>query len=372
MTFPHLWYFCSSPARITIKKMDYSYPILRRVFNYYYHKQLDISDLKIFSCQHLLAPQYEMYKLFIKFGFDPKNIIVLGKAYSSNKGIILDLQSLGIKVVQQEFSGTAFDKEHAMNCRKVVEEMFDTDKNIILDDGGYLIYEAKKKNVLFAVEQTSSGFRKLENEILNFPVFNVARSKTKLIEESPIIGNLICERLKSYFAYKNILSPKIFIIGLGHIGNSLLNILEKEGFNVTGFDVEKDKDGIISHLRFEKPDVVIGATGSSLFDSVDLNQLVGNHVYHFISVSSSDREFPVAGFRKNSQVHDDICDRNFVFVNNGFPITFKGNRYESSPAEIEKTIALLMGSIMHGVIKKNERLKGIIEIPDILEDLINS
>ena len=93
--------------------------------------------------------------------------------------------------------------------------------------------------------------------------------------------------------------------------------MKKESSNAYGFDVEKDKVDMFLYLKKEKPDLVIGATGSSLFNKEDLDQLEGEHVYHFISVSSSDREFPVSSFRKNTQIHCDVLNRNFVFVNNG-------------------------------------------------------
>ncbi|MEK9184945.1 MAG: hypothetical protein AAB866_02145, partial [Patescibacteria group bacterium] len=70
-------------------------------------------------------------------------------------------------------------------------------------------------------------------------------------------------------------------------------------------------------------------------------------------------------------IHSDVNYKNFVFVNNGFPITFKGNEYESTPIEIEKTIALLMGSVLYGIHKKKGVYRGIINIPRELENLIN-
>jgi S-adenosylhomocysteine hydrolase len=351
--------------------MDYSYPLLNKIFDHYKQEKLDLSDFRLCSCQHLLGPQLEMYKMFIEFGFKPENIIVLGKAYSSNREVMQDLQNLGIKAFQPEFSGISFDIEHTKNCQDIIKEISDNDKNIILDDGAYLINTAKEKNIYFAVEQTSSGFRILENSKLDFPVFNVARSKIKLTQESPIIARIIFERVKTYIQDNNINSLKILIIGLGPIGNSVLQILNDEKYNVAGFDIETTKEEIISYLKNEKPDLVIGATGTAILEESDLVYLENEHVYHFISVSSSDREFPVVPFRKNKNVHNDVKHENFVFVNNGFPITFKGNRYESTPMEIEKTIGLLMGSVLHGIVRGFDNQNGIIDIPRELENIIN-
>lgn len=351
--------------------MNYSYPLLNKVFNYCKNNKIDLSNFYLYSCQHLLAPQYEMYKMFIKFGFKPENIIALGKAYSSNIEVIKELKDLGIEVFQPEFSGIAFDKEHTKNCKLITKNIYNKNKNIILDDGGYLINESKTKNIYFAVEQTSSGFNKLNKIKLNFPVFNVARSKTKLTQESPLIGRLIFERIKTYIQDKKINSPKILVVGLGPIGNAVYQIFNEEKLNITGFDTKKDKKNIITYLKNEKPDIVIGATGTELFNGSDLNNLTSSHIYHFISVSSSDREFPVYQFRNNKNIHSDVNYKNFVFVNNGFPITFKGNKYESTPIEIEKTIALLMGSVLYGIGKVKRGKNGMINVPIELENLIN-
>ena len=330
-----------------------------------------MSDFRIYSCQHLLAPQYEMYKMFIDFGFKPEHIFALGKAYSSNKDVVNDLKKLGIKVFQPDFSGISFDLEHTNNCKNLALKISDSGKNIILDDGGQLIFVSKDKNISFAVEQTSSGFRKLKGVTINFPVTNVARSKTKLTQESPIIARIIFERIKTYLIDNSIISPKFLIIGLGPIGDSVLQILTEENYKVKGFDVETAKENILLHIKSEKPDIIIGATGSSVFNEDDLVLLESEHIYHLISVSSSDREFPVVSFRKDQVIHGDVRYKNFVFVNNGFPITFKGNKYESTPVEIEKTIALLMGSVLHGAVQ-GAKGEGFVDVPQELESLINA
>ena len=319
---------------------------------------------------HLLAPQAEMYKKFIEFGFSPQNITALGKIYSSNTEIIEELRNIGINVLQPEFSGKAFDTEHAENCRRIAVAIDGDFKNIILDDGGYPIHEARGKAISFAVEQTSSGFRKLENDSLNFPIYNVARSKTKLTQESPLVARQIFELITEYIEANHIQNPKIVIVGLGPIGEACLQIFKTNDFLIEGLDIETTKSDFISYLEIKRPDLVIGATGSSLISADDLERLMSDHTYHFISVSSSDREFPVATHRSGEAAHDHIRYKNFVFVNNGFPITFKGLRNALTPLEIEKTIALLMGSIFHGLLNQTQG-KGFIDVPEELQDLIN-
>ena len=147
-----------------MQDIDYPYPLLRKIFNHYKKDTIDLSDFRLYSCQHLIAPQCQMYKMFIEFGFKPANIFALGKAYSSNVEIINELKQMGINVLQPEFIGASFDVEHFNNCQNIANTVSDKDKNIILDDGGYLIDASKDKNIYFAVEQTSSGFRKLEGK----------------------------------------------------------------------------------------------------------------------------------------------------------------------------------------------------------------
>ncbi len=317
--------------------MDYSYPLLKKVFDHY-HKTSSISEYYLVCCQHLLEPQLEMFKCLISFGFDPEKIVVLGKAYSSNKEVIADLRKTGINVFQPEFSGISFDDEHRLNCSKILEVVPKDAAVIILDDGGELIkcFAEADRKVLFAVEQTSSGFRKIENEQIVFPVVNVARSVTKLVQESPFVARLCYERIKSFFDEKNIIKPSILIVGLGAIGEAIIQVFRQAGFYVEGFDIKHGHNDLPSFIKRLKPDVVIGATGFSILGKADIEQFVSEKTLYFISVSSSDREFPVAYFRSGNEIHKDVIYKNMVFVNNGFPITFKGNRVELTPIEIEK------------------------------------
>jgi S-adenosylhomocysteine hydrolase len=197
--------------------MEYSYPLLQKVFEHFNklpHEKVE--DCYLVCCQHLLEPQLKMFQYLIRFGFNPEKIIVLGKVYSTNTGILKELDNLGIRTYQPEFLGTSFDKEHEKNCHVISNLIPKNNKIIILDDGGQLIISlSANKNVIFAVEQTSSGFRKLENKKINFPVINVARSNTKLVQESPFIARLCYERIKDYLLDKNIKNPSIIVIGLG-------------------------------------------------------------------------------------------------------------------------------------------------------------
>ncbi len=114
------------------------------------------------------------------------------------------MQKLGIDVCPSSLSFNShipFDQQYRFNIKKFVSQRTLKLKNnqfkkiIILDDGGELIPEVDsvlgKENRAIGIEQTSSGYHKLKNKILNLPIINVARSPAKLNYESPIIASLV-------------------------------------------------------------------------------------------------------------------------------------------------------------------------------------
>lgn len=354
--------------------MDYSFPLLRKVTEHYASLPHDVGELYLVCCQHMLEPQKHMFEELISFGFDPSKILLLGKTYSTNLDVYEELKDLGIQAVQPAFSGRPFDEEHEQNCRDLLKRVPEGAGCIVLDDGAQLIQLAveSKANVWFAVEQTSSGFRKLEKTHLPFPVLNVARSATKLNQESPFIARHACDRMKDYFFEKELIVPRVLVIGLGPIGESVKQYFEQDGFNVQGFDIKEGHSDLMSTILEYRPNVIIGATGTSVLSAEDARQLVSEEPLYLISMSSSDREFPAAQFREgNTSTHVDITYKNLTFVNNGFPISFKGNRYESLPIEMEKTMCLLGGSVIYGATIDHLE-PGLQELPEELERLVNS
>jgi RNA-binding protein YhbY len=241
----------------------------------------------------------------------------------------------------------------------------------VIDDGAELIkcFANSNKKVWFAVEQTSSGFRKLEKEQPEFPVVNVARSATKLVQESPHIARLCFERIASYLSDKAVES-NILIVGLGAIGEAILQIFKQNHYSVSGFDIKHGHSNLLSSIQELNPNVVIGATGFEVLTKKEIDDLLSDKPLHLISVSSSDREFPVSAFRSGNEIHKDVIYKNVTFVNNGFPITFKGNKNELTPVEIEKTICLLGGSVLQGI-TNDINAKGLVNVAEELENLIN-
>lgn len=353
--------------------MNYQYPRLKRVFDYYNNMPHAVGDYFLVGCQHLMEPQLKMFEYLTRFGFDPEKIIMLGKAYSTNVEVLAELQKKNIKAVQPKFSGISFDQEHKNNCEAILKEIPENARCIVLDDGGELIkaFTRNNRSVLFGVEQTSSGFRNLEKEMLPFPVLNVARSVTKLTQEAPLVARHLNERILAYLSQKGVTNPSVLIVGLGPIGESIAETFKQSGIEVEGLDVKYGHTNLIEKIQNIKPDVVIGATGTSILAEKEVKNMNSSRKLFFISASSSDREFPVVAFRSKEEVHEDVAYKNITFVNNGFPFSFMGNRYEMTPIEIEKTICLLGGAVMYGATKRVSET-GLQEIPSELEDIINT
>jgi hypothetical protein len=370
----------------------YNYPLLKQVSQLFSsNKANNLEDVYICACQHLLEPQEEMFNLISNFGIPRKNIFIFGKIYSTNNEVLSELKEDGFNVIDLEFDpNISFDEQHQDNCKRIFQEFVNfvkpSSRIIVLDDGGELLkianeeYELlQKKGIVIGVEQTSSGFRKLENTKMHFPVINVARSSTKLIKESPLIAHLGCTRIVDVFNQYEIKESRILVVGLGPIGSNVFSILNNKGYFIIGHDSAFDSESeIVNLVKDNHINVIVGATGSNIVDEHVLTEINQNLAYkvYLISMSSSDREFPALHIRRQGvipeKIHSDIFWNNIVLVNNGFPITFKGSRHESTPEEIEKTIALLYGSVLSGMFTDQTYDRGFIDVPSEIIDIIET
>ena len=258
------------------------------------------------------------------------------------------------------------------------------DTVIVLDDGAELLnIFSREKGALpssvkiIGIEQTSSGFRKLENEKLRFPVINVARSKIKLGRESPFIARLGCERTEEVLREYKISKPRFLVVGLGPVGDNMVFLLKKSGYSVASHDtaIHSEKE-LVDLVLKDGINIVIGATGKNILTTEQVRKLddrASDKIY-LISMSSSDREFPATFLRSistklDNSIHGDVSWKNIVLINNGFPITFYGNRYEGLPSEIEETIAQLYGSILYAITTTIEAI-GLVDVPKNITDTI--
>jgi len=364
------------------EQLNYDYPKLRELEEFFCTdlKNKDFSKIIIIACQHILEPQKVMFQRLISLGFLPKNIFIMGKIYSTNYDVLKEMRSLGMYVLETGFqTQVPFDAQHAHFCKYLLDKSYTARKNaekvIVLDDGGELItqlaLENKTKSVI-GIEQTSSGFRKLENMSFSFPVYNVARSKTKLELETPFIVSLGIRRIEEKLQELGWQKPSILIVGLGPIGAEMKDQLLGHEYKVSAYDKIHGEQSI-SKIVQNDIQVVIGTTGSQILshdEIVALNESLDTKVL-FVSMSSSDREFELWRlrdlFESDGKLHGDVSFGNIIITNNGFPVTFKGNRFEGAAFEMERTICLLFSGVCLAVIEDSLPV-GLIDIPEAITE----
>jgi S-adenosylhomocysteine hydrolase len=372
-------------------KDSYQYPLLEKISELHKPSQDLFGDVYILACQHILEPQAKMFELISRFGVPKDNIFIFGKIYSTSNEVLDELVQEDFKVSKPTFDpSNSFDVEHRGNCEnefgKFLSSIQNPSKIIILDDGGELLkvvndkFDSLPSGVgVIGIEQTSSGFRKLENIELHFPVFNVARSAVKLIKESPLIADLGCRRIVDVIKQYSILEPRVLVVGLGPMGSNTLSILNAKGYFSLGHDIaHHDKAELIDLVRNNRINVIVGVTGTNILSERQLQEIkdILDYNLYLISMSSADREFPTTYIRQNGvvpkEIHGDVKWDNLVLINNGFPITFKGRRYESTPEEIERTICLLYGSTLEAISGVSDLKNGFVDVPTEVTNILES
>ena len=351
---------------------EFAYPLLTRVSELY--ADADLGDVLLLASQHLLTPQREMFRRFMKAGLKPHNCLVVGKVYSTNAETMADLAEMDCIVAPFSFDfdpTRSFDDWFGEKLRRFIEatigrrNLADYRKIIVLDDGGFLHLVVNDLfghlSNLVGIEQTSSGHHKINATGISFPYVSVARSFHKLNFESPLIGRLGYERIIQHLAKRGKQDPSILVLGLGPIGTeTAIQLFIMHDYDGRATDIKNADCGVSSQLlclcgkvmgfteameRLGEFDVVVGCAGSPVLTENDIERL--HPEVSLISMSSSDREFPSATFRKNGGgPHDDYYLGNRCLVNAGFPITFYGWPHEMPPQQIEFTVALLMASVL--------------------------
>jgi S-adenosylhomocysteine hydrolase len=316
----------------------------------------DFSDCYIVACQHVLPSLHLMINSFIELGISKKKIFVIGKCYSTSITTYNNMINEDIYVSDGSYkfnSHMSFDVQHKENISNLISyinfsQISQSNKIILLDDGGDLIKlinntNCKHSNIV-AIEQTSSGYNKIKNIKLNFPVINVARSYIKLLHESPFIIKSLYSRILSAINKHNINVNRCLLIGKGVLGHELYKQLSSI-YPVDSYDIKSSLSTIkIEDIENNNYDLIIGATG--------VNSLPFNKYKNFksktllISTSSSDIEFdsskPRSLLDKYNNPHQDIIFNNCIITNSGFPINFHNMDEDNIPlSDIQLTFALI-------------------------------
>lgn len=349
-------------------------------------QDVKLEDTLVIACQHILETNYIMFNYLFGKGLSPKNTFLIGKCYSTNKETLEKFKKKGVYI----HKGSTAYNSHLSFDEQFGEEIIDFinhinnkvnltkyAKVILVDDGGYLIYWAnnllKNHRNLVAIEQTSSGYVKLKEIKLSFPVINIARSNAKLNFESPFIADTAVIKLKNQLKNLNATPEKVLIIGAGSIGSQIFKIL-KDDFDVKRYDlIKKDSDIKIEKFKslLGQFDLIIGCTGESVISKEDYGLLKKGAI--LVSVSSSDREFSSSNLRKilpkNNDCHKNLIINGITLVNSGFPVNFDGLKHSAKPELIQLTRALIFSGVC--LANKESYSNSLIDLDkDIQEKLV--
>ncbi|MBS0620989.1 MAG: hypothetical protein JSS61_05985 [Verrucomicrobia bacterium] len=331
-------------------------PLLDHVKSFY--PSTSLSNVLLIGCQHILASTHSMLRSLYSAGLCPKNIFLLGKCYSTNKAVWKEMQLDGIHVSPLSFDFKSYQAFDDQFCRIVAQfleqtlsrvELSKFSKIILMDDGGQLLALSSKllkgHNNVIAIEQTTSGYKKIQSCTLQFPVINVARCQAKLNYESPMIAEVVVKKALKRIAALECTPKEILIIGNGAIGSAIHRAL-KDDYRAYIYDKNmNDTHSLNEHLQ--RADLIIGCTGEKSLAFSKFKLLKKGCV--LFSASSSDREFDAINFRKLVKLikscHADVQVQGITLLNCGFPINFDGGRNSVAPTKIQLTRALLMAAL---------------------------
>ena len=361
-------------------------PLVEETLSRFLKKTLETTYF--IGVQHILETTHSMFRSLYQYGLLPKNVLLIGKCYSTNLEVFSEMRDDGIYLSDDSL---AFDSHDSFDHQfdKYVEKFFrltvrkilnsNAENIIVLDDGGKFIKHLQGLNIqkvnIVGIEQTSAGYHQIKNLSLPFPVINVARSPTKLLLESPMIAEATAHRIRKTFCNLSIFPQKVLILGGGPIGEAIFNYLSKD-YYVKIFDanpkISQIKNSLLDEIITEF-DCIIGSTGTVSFPKEFHNKL--QEKTWLIISSSSDREFDAIHLRKYlPKIHDchSTVENGKIFLANcGFPVNFDGERENIHPDQIQLTIALIVGGIIQALHTKQNQNKSIIPLSQDIEDFIS-
>jgi hypothetical protein len=337
--------------------------------------------------QHLLIETGCLLEAIARLGVAKKNIMVVGKPYSSDPKVVEKLAASGFCAEipkgtwrqghYSEFFNAAVAKK--ITAFENLRSGCSTDIRIVLDDGGFCMAQMatriQKDQIVVGVEQTTSGltpFRKIKP---SFPVISVATSCAKRFIEPAFVlraaERKLAKRLENFRGIKH-----IGIIGLGSIGNYIAAGFLKRGAQLFVYDRNPDvarkffsdyPKAILCDSAselVEKAGLIFGCAG---FEALPRNcwKKLGTGHKTLVSCSSGDVEFKAllrhgGGKPRNhadpfSPVDFQFKDLSLTILEGGFPITFDREPISAPLADMQMTRALLLGAVIQAVVCADRR-----------------
>ncbi len=282
-------------------------------------------------------------------------------------------QSFDVQYKQsiREFWKSRIEKILNSGCRRLV----------VIDDGGELIHVVNEeldafraKNIqISGIEQTSSGFSKLENMNISIPVINVARSKVKLQLESYLIADSIIMNSNLALEEIGLKINKVLIIGNGAIGSKVKEKLNPF-YEVDTYDPLLKRSSIpqFEKIDYKQYNLIIGCSGKEVLNS--LNSQLLRRETALISGSSSDREFCAVEFRRQMNFipscHDNININGIYLINCGFPVNFSEQYHLVDDEQYQLTRALLFAGVLQSL-SQEDSVRGFMDLDTDIQNQIS-
>lgn len=350
----------------------------------------DFENYYIISVQHILRSTGSLFEALINIGFNPNNIYLTGKIYSTHKETkeLLEKDS-GINLIDSTIKEDL--GQYSQGLKEDIDKMWNLlltkigntqSKIIILDDGGHILKSVNKDllskpNIeIFGIEQTTSGIRD-SKKFENFPIIDVAGSAAKVLIEPNLVSEAVNIQLHDHFI--NFQKNKIGIIGYGHIGKAIAQEYEEKGYQIFVFDNKKKIKESNTNITvcenswelYLNSEIIIGATGDDITDNRWITQ--SNEDKIFMSVSSGDIEFNK--LIQNSRFRDLNSEENLkkpiplrikelntdkghklIILRGGMVSNFTGSADSSPGKYIQITRGLLFSAIIQ-ILKNGNNLK---------------
>lgn len=353
-------------------------PVLTSIIKAFPLKEIVSLESVAFVCvQHLLFTTLNLMDALLQLGACPDNIHVMGKPYSTSLQVVNQLTAKGCHYYPNlrqkkvgDFSG-CFVKD----IKSMWHEVYNHLKKkkiklvVILDDGGSCLANVpsyiSKNYSLVGVEQTTSGLADIRTRQLSFPVIEVASSAAKQLVESPMIAEAVVNKLSKVLPMgQSRLSCGV--IGLGAIGNVIIQKLLSMNHEVITFDKDPEKGQIFFKnlcttdikTLFSRVEYIFGCTGEDITQNLRIEDINSNKT--FISCSSQDKEFLtlLKVFEEHNCKYDNVLDHLECFFNDysvkiyrgGFPINLDNSGESVAAHDIQLTRGLLLGGVLQAIL----------------------
>jgi len=324
----------------------------------------ELSDYVFICVQHILPTNVAFFENLFDLGAKPENIYILGKSYSTIPECQDSLQKHGCHVHTNFTPHPAglfesyFKDDVAEMWERVTHELqrkIGITGIVVIDDGlrciGAMPWNMVAQFPIIGIEQTTRGLRLLDQIETPVPVVEVASSYTKTVFESPFIGKAVIDT--SSDLYPDFALAKIAVVGVGNIGQAIVNDLENRGVTPNKFDLAIAAYDFGQILRDH--DIIYGASGTDITDLYQYDHRDVTSRKLLVSASSEDVEFNrlikaaslgclVAG--NDSVLSCEAAGGTLDFFKAGFPANFN-NEIEVEPAAlIELTRCLMFQTVL--------------------------